>query len=144
MNNEDSIKLLRQCSEGVEMGISTIDEVLPHVKSEKFQDVLRSSKTTHEKLCDDISIFLKEYDAPKKEPSIMAKSMVWMKTNMQEMMHKSDSAIADLITDGCNMGVKSLTKYLNDYKMAEDKIRTIAKRLIDSEEKLIESMKEYL
>ena len=48
----------------------------------------------------------------KKEPSIMAKGMVWMKTNMQEIMHKSDSAIADLITDGCNMGVKSLTKYI--------------------------------
>ena len=42
----------------------------------------------------------------------MAKGMVWMKTNMQEIMHKSDSAIADLITDGCNMGVKSLTKYI--------------------------------
>lgn len=57
------------------MGISTIDEVLPHVKSEKFQDVLRSSKTTHEKLCDDISMFLKEYDAPKKSHQLWLK--VW-------------------------------------------------------------------
>ena len=144
MHSEDSIKLLRKCSEGVEMGISTIDEVLPHVKSEKFQDVLRSSKTTHEKLYDEISKILKEYDTPTKEPSIMAKGMVWMKTNIQEMMHKSDSAVADLITDGCNAGVKSLTKYLNDYKLAEDSIKNIAQRLIDSEEKLIESMKEYL
>ncbi len=144
MKNEDSIHLLRECSEGVKMGISTIDEVLPHVKSKKFADVLRSSKTTHEKLYTEIAELLHEYRAPKKEPSAMAKSMVWFKTNMQEMMNKSDNGIADLITDGCNTGVKSLTRYLNQYKEADYKIRDIAKRLIDSEEKLIESMKDYL
>lgn len=144
MKNEDSINLLRECSQGVKMGISTIDEVLPHVKSEKFQDVLRSSKTTHEKLYSEIMGFLDKYETPKKEPSAMAKGMVWFKTNVQEMMNKHDKAIADLITDGCNTGVKSLTKYLNEYKSADEEIRTIAHRLIDSEEKLIESMKEYL
>lgn len=144
MANRDSINLLRECSEGVKMGITTIDEVLPHVKSEKFQDALRSSKTTHEKLYSEIMELLKQYEAQRKEPSIMAKGMVWFKTNMQEMMNKSDKAIADLITDGCNTGVKSLTKYLNDYKLADDRIRDVAGRLINSEGKLIESMKEYL
>lgn len=144
MENEDSIRLLRECSQGVKMGISTIDEVLPHVKNEKFQDVLRSSKTTHEKLYSDILELLKRYDAPKKEPSAMAKSMVWFKTNIQEMMNKSDKPIADLITDGCNTGVKCLTKYLNQYENADNEIKEITRRLINSEEKLIESMKEYL
>ena len=111
--NEDSIDLLRKCSEGVKMGVSTIDEVLPHVKSEKFRDTLFSSKTTHEKLYSEIIKLLHESDIPKKEPPLMAKGMVWFKTNISEMMNKSDSAVADLITDGCNTGVKSLNKYLN-------------------------------
>ena len=36
--------------------------------------------------------------------------MSWMKTNMKLAMDTSDAAIADLMTDGCNMGVKSLHK----------------------------------
>lgn len=144
MQNEDTIKLLRECSSGVEMGISTIDELLPQVQSEKFRDVLYSSKTTHEKLFSDISEYLHKYDTPKKEPPVIAKSMAWMKTTMQVAMHKSDKTIADLITDGCNTGVKSLTRYLNEYKNANEDVRHLAKRLIDSEEKLIESIKDYL
>lgn len=144
MKSKDSIELLRKCSEGVKIGISTIDEVLSHVKSERFKEVLYSSKTTHEKLYFEILDMLNEYDAPKKEPSIMAKGMVWFKTNMNELMNKSDNMIADLITDGCNSGVKTLTKYLNEHEKAEERIKEIAKRLINSEEKLIESMKEYL
>lgn len=144
MEKEDNINLLRKCSEGVGMGISTIEEVLNHVKSEEFKDVLRSNKTTHEKLYLEISELLKEHDIPKKDPSIMAKGMVWFKTNVNEIMHKSDKAIADLITDGCNTGVKCLTQYLNQYENADDSIKDITKRLISSEEKLIECMKEYL
>lgn len=144
MENEDTINLLRECSEGVKMGISTIDEVLPHMQSEQFKDVLLSSKTTHEKLYSEIVELLNKYGASKKEPSIIAKGMVWFKTNIHEMIDKSDKSIADLITDGCNTGVKSLTKYLNQYKKANDTIKDITKKLINSEEKLIESMKEYL
>ncbi len=144
MENEDNIDLLRKCSEGVKMGVATIDEVLPHVKSDKFRNTLFSSKTTHEKLYSEIIKLLHQIGIPKKEPPLMAKGMLWFKTNINEMMHKSDSAVADLITDGCSTGVKSLTKYLNQYKKADDTVKNIAKRLIDSEEKLIESMKEYL
>ena len=144
MDNKDSINLLRECSEGVKMGISTIDEVLPHVKNKKFKDVLFSSKTTHEKLYLEIIKILNENNVPKKEPSAMAKGMVWFKTNVSEMMNKSDRAIADLITDGCNTGIKSLTKYLNQYVEAGDIIKNITQRLINSEEKLVESMKSYL
>ena len=144
MENKDSINLLRECSEGVKMGVSTIDEILPHVKSEKFKDVLFSSKTTHEKLYSEIIKMLNENNVPRKEPSAMAKGMLWLKANFSEMTNKSDKAIANLITDGCNTGIKSLTRYLNQYVNADDIIKNITQRLINSEEKLVESIKDYL
>ena len=45
-------------------------------------------------------------------------------------MNESDKTIADLMTDGCNMGVKSLNQYLNQYEAADEKKKDIAKRLI--------------
>ncbi|MGN1041371.1 MAG: hypothetical protein ACI4PJ_01355 [Acutalibacteraceae bacterium] len=144
MENEDTIDLLRECSAGVKMGIATIEYLLPHVHDEKFQDALRSSKTTHEELYGEISNYLQKYEVPKKEPPIMAKSMAWIKTNMQIRMNDSDKTIANLITDGCNTGIKSLTSYLNKYKNAKEEIREISRKLINSEEKLVERLKDYL
>ena len=40
----------------------------------------------------------------------------WAKTNLLLAADGNDSRIAGLMTDGCNMGVKSLNKYLNQYE----------------------------
>ena len=74
----------------------------------------------------------------------MAKGMSWLKTNVMISMDDSDNTIADLITDGCNMGVKSLNKYLNQYKAADEKAKDITKKLINMEASLAEKMREYL
>ena len=67
-----------------------------------------------------------------------------MKTNMKLAMEESDATIADLMTDGCNMGVKSLNKYLNKYKGADEVSKDITKRLINLEEKLAVDIREFL
>jgi hypothetical protein len=42
------------------------------------------------------------------------------------------------------MGVKSLNRYLNEYKAAEEKAKDITKRLINLEEQLAVDIREYL
>ena len=85
-----------------------------------------------------------KYHDDGKEPSPMAKGMSWIKTNVKLVMNESDQTIADLMTDGCNMGVKSLNKYLNQYKAANEKSKDITKRLIKLEEKLVIDIRGFL
>ena len=59
-------------------------------------------------------------------------------------MSNSDATVADLITDGCNMGVKSLNKYLNQYKTANQTAKDICNRLIGIEEELCKELRKYL
>jgi hypothetical protein len=70
--------------------------------------------------------------------------MSWVKTNVKMAIDHSDSVIADLMTDGCNMGVKSLNKYLNQYEAADERSKDIAKRLINLEEKLAVDIRSFL
>ena len=102
------------------------------------------TKGHHEKLGNEIHTLLNEYGSEEKEPNAMAKGMSWMKTNAMLMMKPSDATIADLMTDGCNMGVKSLNKYLNKYKAADETSKDICKRLIKLEEQLAIHSREYL
>lgn len=74
----------------------------------------------------------------------MAKGMEWFKTNVTLAADPSDCAVADFITDGCNMGVKSLSRYLNQYKAADEKSKDISKRLIREEEQLAVSVRDFL
>mgnify|MGYP000761652720 FL=1 len=79
-----------------------------------------------------------------KEPNVMAQGMSWIKTNMKLAMNTSDETIAELMTDGCNMGVKSLSRYLNQYKAADDRAKAITKKLISLETDLCSDLRVYL
>ena len=74
----------------------------------------------------------------------MAKGMSWLKTNVKLTMNNSDSTVADLLIDGCNMGVKSLYKYLNQYPAADIKVKNLCQKLIDIEEELCRDLRVYL
>lgn len=144
MVEQDTIKLLRECDAGVKMGVSSIDDVRDYVKSDTFKQRLISCKKEHEQLSEEIQELLEKYRDDGKDPNPIAKSMSWMKTNMKLVMDESDKTIADLMTDGCNMGVKSLNRYLNQYKAADEVSKDIAKRLINLEEQLAIDIREYL
>ncbi|MBQ7118878.1 MAG: hypothetical protein IJO09_01570 [Oscillospiraceae bacterium] len=144
MIEQDTIKLLRECDAGVKMGISSIEDVLDNVKSEKLEKLLTDCKSEHRKLDKEIQKLLDKYKDDGKEPAIIAKSMSWMKTNMKLAMENSDATVADLMTDGCNMGVKSLNKYLNKYEGADEISKDITKKLINLEEKLAVDIRAFL
>ena len=144
MIEEDTIKLLKECDSGIKMGVKSIDDMIGYVKDEKMKNILKDSRDDHIKIKDNLQDMLEEYHDDGKEPNAMAKSMSWMKTNMKLMINESDNTVADLTVDGCDMGVKSLSKYLNQYKAADEKSKDIAKKLIKIEADLSVSMRDYL
>lgn len=144
MEKQDTINLLKECDAGTKMAVSSIDDVIESVQDEKLYKVLNKSKAHHTELGNEIHEMLNERGISEKDPSPMASSMSWMKTNFKMMMEPSDETIADLMTDGCNMGIKSLNEYLNEYEDADESIKDICHRLISMEEQLRDDIEEYL
>ena len=144
MIEQDTIKLLRECDAGIKMGVSSIDEVLDHVKDGKFRQMLYDCKSKHETLDSELQQMLDEYHDEGKEPNALLQGMSWMKSNVMMSMTPNDATIADLMTDGCNMGMKSLHRYLNQYGAAGEKAKDITKRLINLEETLAIDIRGYL
>ena len=144
MIEQDTIKLLRECDAGIKMGVDSIGDVLSHVKKSDLRTKLTNCKVEHEKLQSEVDRLLQKYHDEGKAPNPIAKGMSWMKTNMKLTMEDSDATIAGLMTDGCNMGVKSLNQYLNKYKAADEVSKDITKRLINLEHQLTLDIREYL
>ncbi len=144
MIEQDTVKLLRECDAGVKMGVSSIEDVMGDVKSEELRAMLNKCKEGHETLDREIREALARFGDEGKEPNPMAKGMSRIKTNMKLTMERSDAAVAELITDGCDMGVKSLSRYLNQYAAADEDAKRIAKRLIKLESDLGVALRAFL
>ena len=144
MVEQDTIRLLRECNAGVKMGIASMKEVVDKIQSPAFRQILVEIRHQHDEMDREIQQLLEQYQEEGKEPNPMATSMSWMKTNAKLMIKPSDQTIADLMTDGCNMGVKSLHKYLNEYAAADERSKAITKKLVNLEQKLAVDIRAYL
>lgn len=144
MIEQDTIRLLRECDAGIKMGVASIDDVISYVSNEKLKQDLIICKNRHILLKEEIQILLNQYHDEGKEPDLMAQGMSWLKTNVKLVLNESDHTIASLMTDGCNMGIKSLHQFLNEYQAADETSKDIAKRLISLEENLVRDVREYL
>ena len=143
-NEKDTVALLQECGSGVRMGTESIRQVEDRIQSAPMRQQLIACRKKHERLGHRTDALLQKYGAQPQEPNVMLRGMAWLKTNVKMMTEFSDAAAADVLTDGCNMGVKSLTKYLNEYPDAAPEARAVTKELIALEEQTTRELQPYL
>ena len=61
MIEQDTIKLLRECDAGIQMGVDSIDDVLNKVRSEKMRECLSQCKKEHQELDAEVQELLEKY-----------------------------------------------------------------------------------
>lgn len=144
MENNDTISLLKECDSGSKMAVASIDEVLEKITDSDMKQLLTKSKSHHEKLGNEIHEQLLRHHSGEKDPSLMAKGMSWMKTNMKMSMDESNATVADLMTEGCDMGIKTLYRYLNQYQAADHTAKELCRKLISIEEQFRSDLHSYL
>ncbi len=140
----DTVKLLKECDAGVKTAVNSIDEVLSDIKSEDLRRIMDDSRLKHQTLGDEIHSDLSALDEKGKDPSPISRAMSWMKINFKMTEKPSDSTIAELMYDGCSMGVKSLAKYLNEYGAASESSKAYAKHLIEIEDTLMSDLRTFM
>ena len=140
----DTINLLKECDAGIKMGIEAIDEVIEKVEDKEFKDKLVNYKKDYNFLQDEISKLLDEYNKEGKDINPIAKGMSKMSTGIKVALNHTDATIADIMTDGCNMGVKSINKYLNQYSGANDNAKEVVKKLIRLMDNQVFDIRKYL
>ena len=144
MGTQDSIYLLRECDAGAKMAMASLDDVKDRTRNTEMQKILLESRQQHELIAEQIHKLLDSIGTGEKDPSPMARGMSAVKTGVKMGLDDSDQTVADLITDGCGMGIKSLHRYLNQYAAAETIARAVCRMLIAVEEQLVCDIKRFL
>lgn len=141
---QDTIKLLKECDAGVKTAVNSINEVLDNIKSEDLRRIMTSSLEKHRSIGNDIHSTLNSYNKSGKEMSSAARAMTWMKIHFKYSEKPTDATVAELMYDGCSMGVKSLAKYMNEYKNADIDSKKYAKKLIEAEDTLMSDLRTFM
>jgi len=142
--NEDTIKLLKEVNSGCKSATNSMEQVLPSVKNEQLKAIISKYNDIHIKLGDECHALLNQVEKDEKDPSPMAKVMSWISTEVKLMLNDDTHRIAELMIDGCNMGIKSLSEYINKYKSATPESIDLAKRLVRIEQDFMNELLPYL
>ena len=140
----DNIKLLKECSLGINMAEEATSLLLPHVESDELRRILEVSTHTHRVIGDDVNTMLDQLDSDEKEPPSIVKAMSRLKLSASMLLCKSDAKIACLMTDGCHMGIKAISKSINRSRGADEPAVSLARRLIAAEEYLAARLRKFL
>ncbi|MCD8020930.1 MAG: hypothetical protein LUF92_15560 [Clostridiales bacterium] len=144
MNKNDTCTLLQECNNGIKMAVDAIREVLPNVKDQELKDRLAACEKEHTKLGEETGTLLCQNKEQAEDPGMMAKGMAWIKTNFKMSVDPGDDTIANLISTGCDMGVRTLQKYLNQCRDASSQAKSLVRKVIQLEEDLSADMRAYL
>lgn len=144
MPNDDTIKLLKECDAGTKMGINGILEVVDKVENKDLLSILSKYLQDHRKLEEKIQDQLNRFHDEEKEPNPIARAMSWIKINVKLIKGQHDHVVADLMTEGCNMGIKSICRYLNQYPTALESIKSLCYDLVELEENFAKDLRKYL
>ena len=124
---EQTGKLLKECSSGCKMAINSLNQVRDFVKDEKLHQLLDEYDKKHKALEEDISRLLEKHGEQEKDSHPAAAAFSRITTDVKLMLHDDSSQIAKLLMDGCNMGIQSIGKFLNEYEEASSESRSLAK-----------------
>ena len=126
------------------MGIDSLNLIIPKIDESKFRNLLEKQLIEYKDLSTRITKLYKEYtNTDIHKTNLMTKAMTWYGIEMDTMMDKSISNVADMFIKGTSMGIIEGKRLLNN-KTMDKKIKKICKEYIDMQESYINKLEEYL
>ena len=144
MNGTDTVDLLQQVSKGLHMAMFSFDDLIGDVRNPALRKVLEESRDDHKRLLNENSNILKGYHRNDRDIGAMTKLMAHMSSDMKLDMEDSDRVIANIITKGCDTGIRNLRKYVNEYAASDLAAVDTARKLVTVEENLKDNIAMYM
>ncbi len=140
----DTVELLKECNAGCKMAIDSMEQISKYVTDDQLKTLITKYNGEHIKMEEDIHRMLNNLGEEDQEPSPIAKASSWIQSEVKMMLKGDTHQAASLLTDGCNMGIKSLCEYKNSYKAADEKSVNMCEKICNIETRMVEDLQEFL
>lgn len=142
--SRDTVELLKECDAGCKMAVDSMEQIGKYVTDDQLKTLITKYNDEHIKMEEDIHRMLNNMGEEEKEPNPMAKASSWIQSEVKMAIKGDTHQAASLLTDGCNMGIKSLHEYKNQYKAADDKSVQMCEKICNIETRMVEDLQSFL
>ncbi len=141
---KDTISLLRETGAGCKSATNAIERILPHIQNEKLSNMVEAYNAKHATLGDSCQKELHKLGAPDEDPHPVSAAFAKMGITLGANLRPDSRHLADMLADGCAMGIRSLAHYKNEYPAASIEARHLTDSLIDLESDFFQDLLGYL
>lgn len=142
--NSDTVALLKECDAGCKMAVESMQQVRAYTENGELRAVIDTYLKRHGDFGDKCHRMLNQIHETTQDPPKMASAFAKISTDMKLMMERDTHKIAEILIDGCNMGIKSVTEYVHKYDQADGGSVSLAKELIQMEKKMSDDLLQFL
>ena len=142
--NKDTVSLLQECSSGCKMAMESITQLKDKVSDKQLRQIMDKYYAGHSQLEAECRQILNDVGKPDKEPGMIVTAIANFQSRIKMVMDDDAKKAAEIMTDVCNMGIKSLSGYINEYKNADAKSMAIAEKLRRLEDNMLGDLQPLL
>lgn len=137
-------ELLQFVYKTAEMGIQGLQDVKPKIQEDTLRTAVERQLSEYAGIAKTSSDMLRNQGLDPKGPGLGARISSEVMSTAKTVADPSASNIAEMVIQGSTMGVTKCTKHLNDYSGNDNTVRSLAEKLIKTEQANIEQMKRWL
>lgn len=137
-------EMLNFIYQNAEMGVETLNKLKELAEDETFKQYLDVQYTEYKKFNEDARTLLNKNGYDEKGIGAMQRIRTYLMLNMQTLVDKSTSHIAEMIMVGSTMGIIDAIKNIKRYDDVGAEILQLMERLLQFEENNFQKMKQFL
>ncbi|MBQ7351906.1 MAG: hypothetical protein IJW59_03470 [Clostridia bacterium] len=141
---ENNTNLLDKAYINVRMASFAIDCIIDKIEDSKLEELLRKQNDFYLDTTEEIEKLCEEFKHEPKDINIFLKGSSFASINIKSMINNETQHLAEMLTQGTTMGITEMIKARTDFPTTNEKILKIVDNITGSEEKFVESLKDFL
>ena len=142
--DEQTRKLLEECSSGCKMAVNSLDQITGYIKDSNLKKLVENYISRHKDLEAEAVKALQDSGNDAKDPGALSSAFAWFTTEMKLTFNDDNTRIAKLLMDGCNMGIQTLGERMNTLNQADSGAQSLARKIIKAEQELMKELQAFL
>ena len=140
----ENVEFLNYIYQNAEMGVKGIAQIIERVDNASLRNLMEEQKVEYEAIMNKASEIYKKYGKDEQELSTLTKVSSTIMTEMMMLTKHEDNKIAKMMIEGSNKGIIEITEKLNHFKNSDEEIKTLAEKLLATEQHNLDELKKYL
>lgn len=144
MLNTENRQIIEGIYKSARTGMDATGVMLRKVDNQSLVKTLETQYDEYHSMASETGIRLAKRDILAEENSNIIKIITWGSIQLNTLSDNSATNVANIMIEGCTMGIKEATKLLKHNENAENDAKHLCKRFIDQEQNNIERLKGFL